>query len=247
MPDPKTAFITGGTRGLGKAIAQGLAAVGVRDIFLNYVENDAAAEQTRLELSEKGMNVHLLKYNLAFPAEISSMFERIGAATTQIDFYVHCAALTTFKPLSAVKPNQWDLTLNISAKSFLQCVQGCVPLMANGGKIVAISSTGSQRFNMDYGALGVAKSTLESMVRYLAVELAGRKIQVNGVVPGMISGDKLPPFPNLDEVVAETLRRTPAGRLGTPEDVVKTVLFLLTQADFMYGQNIILDGGYCLT
>lgn len=245
--EPKTALITGGSRGIGKAIAHKLADNAADILFINYLENDAAAEQTLRELEAKGIKTHLLKYNLAFPAEISLMFENIREKTQKLDFFVHCAAITTFKPLHSVKPNQWDLTMNICTRSFLLCVQGCLPFMPGGGKIVAISSTGSRRFNPNYGALGVAKSGLESTVQYLAAELAEKNIQVNGVVPGMIQGDKLPPFPNIDEVVAETLRRTPAGRLGSPEDVAKTVLFLLTQADWMYGQNIVLDGGYCLT
>ncbi|MBL7808076.1 MAG: SDR family oxidoreductase [Saprospiraceae bacterium] len=248
MAKSKKALISGGTRGIGKAIALELVLhAGVGVLFLNYVENETAALQARDLLEAEGCKVHLLKYNMAFPAEISAMFDEINGLTDQLDFYVHSTALTSFKPLHLVKPNQWDLTLNISAKSFLQCAQGCVPLMHEGGKMLAISSTGSRRFNPNYGALGVAKSTLESMVQYLAVELADKNIQVNGIVAGMIQGEKLPPFPNIDKVVEETLRRTPARRLGTPADVAKTALFLLTQADWMYGQNVVLDGGYCLT
>jgi enoyl-[acyl-carrier protein] reductase III len=242
----KIALITGGSRGIGKAIA--LSLVGVTDkIFINYLENDAAATETAAELELKGIKVHLLKFNLAFSSEIQLMFDEIYEYTEQLDIFVHCAALTTFKPLHKIKPNQWDLTMNITAKAFLQCVQLSTPLMRAGGKIVAISSTGSQRFNPNYGALGVAKSTLEAIVRYLAVELANQNIQINGVISGLIMGETLPPFPEIEKVIEITLQRTPARRLGTPQDVAKTVLFLLTQADWMYGQNIILDGGYCLT
>jgi enoyl-[acyl-carrier protein] reductase III len=242
----KTAFITGGSRGIGKAIA--LSLVGeAKVIFINYLENDLAAAATADELELKGVKVHLLKFNLAFSSEIQLMFEQIRERTEQLDIFVHCAALTTFKPLHKIKSNQWDLTMSITAKAFLQCVQLSTPLMRAGGKIVAISSTGSQRFNANYGALGVAKSTLEAIVRYLAVELADQKIQMNGVISGLIMGETLPPFPEIEKMVEMTLERTPARRLGTPQDVAKAVLFLLTQADWMYGQNIILDGGYCLT
>jgi enoyl-[acyl-carrier protein] reductase III len=242
----KIALITGGSRGIGKAIALHL--VGVANIiFINYLENDTAAAETATELELKGVKVHLLKFNLAFSSEIQLMFDKIQEHVGQLDIFVHCAALTTFKPLHKIKPNQWDLTVNITAKAFLQCVQLSTPLMRAGGKIVAISSTGSQRFNPNYGALGVAKSTLEAIVRYLAVELAEKNIQINGVISGLILGETLPPFPEIEKVIEMTLQRTPARRLGTPQDVAKTVLFLLTQADWMYGQNIILDGGYCLT
>jgi enoyl-[acyl-carrier protein] reductase III len=243
----KIALITGGSRGIGRAIAESLAQETAHTLFINYLENDETAEKTRADLTAKGVKVHLLKYNLAFPNEITAMFEELESLTDRLDYFVHCAALTTFKPLSAIKTNQWDLTMNVSARSFLQCCQKCSKSMTYGGKIVAISSTGSQRFNPNYGALGVAKMTLEGIVKYLAVELADKNIQVNGVVSGLIQGDTLPPFPQIEAVIEETLRRTPAGRLGTPEDVAEMVLFILTKASWLCGQNIILDGGYCLT
>jgi len=243
----KTALIAGGSRGIGKEIANQLAEKAIDTIFINYVENDDAANQTRLLLEEKGVTVHLLKYNMAFPMEIKAMFAEISNTTKHLDYFVHCTALTAFKPLHKVRSNQWDLTMNISARSLLQCAQACIPLMENGGKIVAISSTGSQRFNPNYGSLGVAKATLESIVKYLAVELSENNIQVNSVVGGLIQGDKLPQFPAIERVIEETLKRTPARRLGKPADIAKAVLFLLTQAEWIYGQNIIVDGGYCLT
>ena len=245
---PKTALIIGGTRGIGKAIAVHLAQENaINTLILNYLENDATAEATRTLIEAQGVKVHLLKYNLAFPNEITALFEAVESLTDTLDYVVHAAALTTFKPLSAIKTNQGDLTMNVSARSFLQCCQKAARLMPNGGSIVAISSTGSQRYNLNYGALGVAKATLESIVRYLAVELAAQNIRVNGVVSGLIQGETLPFFPNIEEVIDITLNRTPAKRLGKPEDVAEMVTFILTKAAWLYGQNIILDGGYCLT
>ena len=240
------ALIVGGSRGIGREIALTLADAGVGTFFINYVENTAAADDIAMILREKGAEVHLLRYNMGFPNEIAAMFDAISNATETLDYFVHCAALTTFKPLCKVKSNQWDLTMNISAKSFLMCTQACVPLMQKGGSIVAISSTGSQRYNPNYGALGVSKATLESIVRYLAVELAP-KIRINSVVGGLIKHENLPPFPDIEMMLEETLRRTPAQRIGTPKDIADTVLFLLTKADFIFGQNIIVDGGFCLT
>lgn len=242
----KTAFLTGGTRGIGGCIVRTLAARGVTRFFLNYLQNDAAAFEIEKKLKAGGAEVFLLKYNLAFPQEISQMFAEINRHTTHLDYFVHCAALTVFKPLHQVKPNQWDLTLNISTKSFLQCARACLPLMPQRGKMVAVSGTGSRRVTLDYGALGVAKSALESTVRYLAVELAPRNIRVNAVTAGLIESENMPPFPAAAEMKKETLRRTPAGRLGTPEDVAEAVLFLLTGADWMCGQCLVTDGGFSL-
>ncbi|MCC7244414.1 MAG: SDR family oxidoreductase [Saprospiraceae bacterium] len=241
------AFIAGGTRGIGAAVARYLVKTGAaQTLFLNYLENSAAAEALKNELQQQGATVHLLPANLAFPDAVRDMFEQVAGLTDRLDYFVHSAALTTFKPLHAIRSNQWDLTMNVSAKSFLTCTQGCLPLMQHGGQVVAISSTGALRFNPDYGALGIAKSALENMVRYLAVELAPRGIRVNGVSPGLISGENLPPFPQIDLLVAETLRHTPAGRLGTPEDVAEVVHFLLTGARWMTGQVLVLDGGCSL-
>lgn len=243
----KTVLITGGSRGVGKAVAQHLAKGTVDTLFINYLENDAAAEMTQRDLEALSARVYLLKYNMAFPEEINMMFEAIRTQTGHLDFFVHCPAITTFKPLCKVKPNQWDLTMNVSAKSFLLCAQACIPLMEKGGQMVAVSSTGSRRYSPNYGALGVSKSTLEAVVRYLAVELASQNIRVNGITAGLLQGESMPPFPEIETTIEETLKRTPAGRLGTPHDVAVATHFLLTQANWMYGQNIVLDGGYCLT
>jgi enoyl-[acyl-carrier protein] reductase III len=240
-------LITGGSRGIGKAVGAYLAKDTASTFFINYLENDKAADATRIELEAMGANVFLLKYNMAYAEEVMAMFKAIKEQTDQLDFFVHCPAVTTFKPLYKVKPNQWDLTMNVSARSFLQCTQACIPLMQNGGQIVAVSSTGSRRYTPNYGALGVTKSTLEVVVRYLAVELAGMNIRVNGVTAGLIKRESTPPFPGLELIMEETLKRTPAGRLGTPHDVAEAIHFLLTKATWIYGQNILIDGGYCLT
>ncbi len=243
----KAALITGGSRGVGKAVCQCLAKEHVSTLFVNYLEKDAPARSLCTQLKADGIQVHLLKYNLAFAENIKAMFEEIVSIRPRLDYFVHCAALTAFKPLYQVKPNQWDLTLNVSARSFLLCVQACIPLMKQGGDIVAVSSTGSRRYNPSYGALGISKMALEGIVRYLAVELAAQKIRINGIIPGLLEGENPPPFPQWDRLVEETLKRTPAKRLGKPEEVAEAIYFILTKAPWMYGQNIILDGGYCLT
>lgn len=240
------ALVTGGSRGIGKAIALRLARQSAGLVFVNYLQNDAAAQETKALIEAAGGKARLLKFNLAFPGEVEAMFQEIRQHTDRLDYMVHCAALTAFKPLHTVRPNQWDLTLNVNARAFLLCVQGCLPLMP-AGTIVAISSTGSRRFNPNYGAMGATKAALENMVRYLAVELAPKNIRVNGVTAGLVDTESLAHFPDPQQLIAETLRRTPAGRIGTPDDVAKTVLFLLEDADWMYGQNIVLDGGFCLT
>lgn len=243
----KVALITGGSRGVGKAVSLALAREGVGLLFINYLENEKAMAALRTLIEPTGIRVVALPYNVLHPEEIVKMAGVIASHTDRLDYLVHCPALTSFKPLHKVRANHWDLTMNVSARSFLLTVQACMPMFVQGSSVVAVSSTGSQRYNPDYGALGVAKSALESTVRYLAVELATRDIRVNGVIAGMLSGESTPPFPNIEKVIEETLKRTPSGRLGTPEDVADAVLFLLTRGKWIVGQHIIVDGGYCLT
>lgn len=247
MRPERTAVILGGSRGVGRAIARYLAERGVTHLFNVFLEQVEAAESLTRELESCGVKVTSLQYNLGVAEDIQTMAERIRKLTSQIDYLVHCVALTTFKPLMRVRPNQWDLTMAVSTRSFVHVVQLLSDLMPRGSSVVAISSTGSQRFNANYGALGVSKSALESTVRYLAVELAGKGIRVNGVISGLLGGASLPLFPEIQEVVKQTLERTPSGRLGTPDDIAEAVYFLLTGASWMTGQHLILDGGFCLT
>lgn len=246
-PETRTALITGGSRGVGRGICRLLAEGHVDTLFVHYLQNDAAFEELAAELEPKNIRILPLRYNLVHADEVRNMMVEVSRQTNRLDYLVHCVAITSFKPLSKVRANQWDLTLQVSARSFLDVIQNALPLLTPGGAVVAVSSTGSQRYNPNYGALGVAKSALETTVRYLAVELASNGIRVNGVIAGMLDQGHLPPFPDIDSVVAETLRRTPAGRLGSVEDVAQAVLFLLTKAPWVFGQHLIVDGGYCLT
>lgn len=241
-------FITGGTRGIGKAISLRLAEC-ADTVIVNYVRNRTAAEETRKEIEAKGARCIPIKANMLYAAEIERMFELIEAEVDHLDVFVHSAALSSFKPLTEIKANQWNFVMNINTRAFLLCAQKCVPMMENRtqGKIVALSSLGSLRVIPNYGALGPAKSALESVVRYLAVELATKGIQVNGVNGGMVETESIKRFPEALDFINETTKHTPAGRIGTPDDIADVVIFLLSDAArWIYGQNIVVDGGLSL-
>ncbi|MHB8933489.1 MAG: SDR family oxidoreductase, partial [Bellilinea sp.] len=142
-------------------------------------------------------------------------------------------------------------TLNVNARSLLFGAQRAVPLMQNrgGGSIVAITSPGSQRVLPDYVAVGASKAALESLVRYLAVELAPQNIVVNAVSPSIVETDALKHFAMLSDpdVLARAVSNTPAGRLVQPEDIAGVVAFLCSpDAAMIRGQVIVVDGGYTL-
>ena len=126
-------------------------------------------------------------------------------------------------------------------------MQKCVPLMPAGGSIVAISSLGSTRVIPNYGAMGPAKSALESIVRYLAAELAHDNIRINAVCGGIIETDSLMQFPDYENYIKKIVEHTPAGRIGKPEDIADAVGFLCSPAaDFVHGHVFVVDGGLSL-
>lgn len=239
-------LITGGTRGIGRAVALNLADVHNPTLILNYAQDDKSAIKTVDEITALGASCVLVKANLNFPREIDRMFEEISKVTNQLDAYIHCAALGAFKPTRSIKANQWDLSMNINARSFLLCAQKVLPLMKTGS-IVAISSLGSQKVVPNYGAIGPSKAALESLVRYLAAELAPRGIRVNCVSGGFIATESIKMFPDSENLTEKIRLHTPAGRIGQPEDIAQVVAFLISPAaEWIYGQTIVADGGFSL-
>lgn len=241
-----TVLITGGTRGIGRAISLGLAKDYAKTLILNYLQDDESAFGVREEINSIGAQCILVKANLNFPQDIDHIFEKVGSITNHLDSFIHCAALGAFKPTLKMRPNQWDLSMNINARSFLLCVQKIVPLMQKGS-IVAISSLGSHKVVPNYGAIGPSKSALESLVRYLAVELAPQGIRINCVSGGFIETDSAKLVPDFAGLKENIRMHTPAGRIGKPEDIARVVAFLISPAaQWIYGQTIIADGGFSL-
>ncbi|HEX2288040.1 MAG TPA: SDR family oxidoreductase, partial [Gaiellaceae bacterium] len=134
-----------------------------------------------------------------------------------------------------------------NAKALLSLVRAAAPTMPKGSSIVAISSLGSFRVLENYVLVGTSKAALESLVRYLAVELAPRGIRVNAVSAGVVETEALDHFPNREQMIAMTKERTPAGRMVEPSDLADAVAFLCSPAAQMIcGQTLIVDGGFSL-
>ena len=242
----KVALITGGSRGIGRAIALDLAESGV-DIVINYVRHRRDAEATVAAIEEKGVSCLAVKANVAKDENVERMFAEIKERYNHLDILVSNAASGVLKPVMELTTRHWDWAMDINARALLTLSQHAVKMMSPGSRILAVSSLGAVRAVPNYTVVGSSKAALESLVRHLAVELGGRGITVNTISAGVVDTDALKKFPNRDEIIGESLRRTPLGRLTTPEDVAALAHFLCTDRSGMItGQTLVVDGGYAI-
>jgi enoyl-[acyl-carrier protein] reductase III len=164
-----------------------------------------------------------------------------------LDALVHNAATGVIRPALETEPKHWEWTLTANARALLDLARTAAPQMRRGSSIIGVSSLGSTRVLANYTLVGTSKAALESLVRYLAVELAPTGIRVNAVSAGVVETDALKYFPNREQMLEEGQTRTPAGRLVTPEDVANVVAFLCSpDAEMVRGHTLIVDGGYSL-
>ncbi|MCA8940569.1 MAG: SDR family oxidoreductase, partial [Planctomycetes bacterium] len=216
------ALVTGGTRGIGKAIALELAKHGC-DVALNYLRNRAAAAETANEIeAATGIKPLLLKCNVADEDSVKEMCAKIKEEWGHLDIFISNAASGVLKPGMELTKHHWEWTVNINAGALIWLMQGVVPLMeGRKGRVVATSSLGSIRAFEFYHAVGASKGALESLVRHFAVELGPRGIRCNVVNAGVVDTDALQHFPNREEMLENTVKDSPMKRLVTPEDVAK--------------------------
>ncbi len=234
-------LVTGGSRGIGRAIALRFARDGADRVAIGYLRNDRAAEETADELRAAGTEPVLVRGNVT-----SSRVLEAVAALGPLDVLVHNAATGVVRPALETEEKHWDWTLGANARALLALAGAAAPQMPSGASIVGISSLGSQRVLENYTLIGVSKAALEALVRYLAVELAPRGIRVNAVSAGVVETGALEHFPNREEMLTAG-RANPAGRLVEPDDVAGAVAFLCSpDAAMIRGHILVVDGGFTL-
>jgi enoyl-[acyl-carrier protein] reductase III len=238
----RAVLVTGGTRGIGKAIAQRFATLGAAKVALGYLRNDSAAEEAADELRTAGAEPVLVRGNIASERVVAEF-----ASHGPYDAVVHNAATGVIRPALETEDKHWDWTLAANARALLSLARACAPDMQPGSSFVGVSSLGSIRVLENYVLVGTSKAALESVVRYLAVELAPRGIRVNAVSAGVVETEALEYFPNREQMLKAAQARTPAGRMVEPEDVAAAVAYLCSpDAEMVRGQTLIVDGGFSL-
>src|SRR2546425_4576225 len=245
-PAPRQVLVTGGGRGIGRAIALRFAESGAH-VFVNFFVNREAAEKTARDVELRGGTAQLLQADLKEPEELRKLMAEVERRAGRLDVLVSNAASGVLRSGLELSPRQWDWVLATNARALLVLAQDAARLMTAGGRIIALSSLGSQRVIPGYTAIGVSKAALEALTRYLAAELAPKRITVNTVSAGAVGTDVWQAMPDGGAALAAIRERTPGGALVTPEEVADVVFFLATPAaQAIAGQVLTVDGGYSL-
>ncbi len=248
----KTLVISGGTRGIGKAIVYEFAKNGVNVAF-TYNSNEEEAKKIKDDL-EKNHNIKAgyYKLNILEPDEYKDVFKKIDEDFDRVDFFISNAIISGravvggYGKFMRLKPRGLGNIYTATVTAFVIGAQEAAKRMDKVGKgvILSMSSTGNLVYIENYAGHGTNKAAVETMVKYAAQELGEKNIRVNAVSGGPIETDALRAFTNYEEVKEATIERSPLNRMGTPKDIAGACLFLCSdKASWITGQTLIVDGG----
>ena len=243
----KTALVTGGSRGIGRAISLKLAAAGCNVVVVYHTSQDEADEVCS-RVRELGRKAIAISADVGDPESVAEAFTVFRGEFPSVEIVVSNAATGVLQAPLELTLKHWRRCLETNALALNLLAQQAVPLMPKDGRIIALSSLGASRAIPHYAFIGASKAALESVVRSLAQELGPRGIRVNTVSAGVVDTDALKMFPNREQLLAEYARRTPAGPTLTSEDVANAVYLLcLPEAAMITGHTLVVDGGFCIS
>jgi enoyl-[acyl-carrier protein] reductase III len=240
-----TVLVTGGSSGIGRAIAERWATLG-HDIVINYHANDAAANEAAAAVTAAGGRAELVKADVGSLEGVNAVVEGVRAVTDTLDLYVHCAALAVTGEALTIDPARFAHAVAVNGTSLIPLTQGLLPLLGPGSSVVYVSSRGSRTYVPAYVALGPTKALGEALIRYLSVELAPRGIRANTVSAGALD---TPAFRTMfgdqaQQRLEAAARANPSGRGLVLADVVAAVEWITSPAAAMVqGQTLMVDGG----
>jgi len=243
----RVALVTGGSRGIGRECALRFAQSGA-DVIINYVSSRPAAMETAEQILALGRTVHVIKADVSEADDVQSMMEYISQEIGRLDIVVSNAATGGFRPLMAANLRHFQNTFQTNVLALLYLVQAALPLLEKSpgrGKVIALSSHGSDTALPWYGLIGSSKAALESLARHLTLEVGDRGVNVNVVKSGLVETDSTRRIPGAAQMFEGRKEKTMTGdRMLGVADVANAVLFLASPlADMIQGETLTVDGG----
>ena len=239
----KVALVTGGSRGIGRAVALKLAENGA-DVAINYAGNTAAAEEVKAAIEKMGRKAMRVQGSVADTDGVQALVNQVVKELGRLDILINNAGITRDGLLMRMKEADWDAVLETNLKGVFNCSKAVMRTMMKqkSGRIVNMASVVGEMGNAGQANYAAAKAGVIGFTKSLAKEVASRGITVNAVAPGFIATDMTKVL--TDDQKAEMARSIPLGRAGQPEDVANAVLFLVSdEAAYITGQVLNVDGG----
>jgi NAD(P)-dependent dehydrogenase (short-subunit alcohol dehydrogenase family) len=244
---PRGAVVTGGARGIGRAIARRLGRDGTGIVILD--RDGEKAEATAAELREEGIATVGLGGDVTLRADVHAAVERCVSEYGGIDIMVSNAGMADVTPLLDIEDDVWQRVLDVNLGGAFLCIQeaGRAMVADRGGSMVVIVSTNGFHPEQNLGAYNAAKGGAMNFVRSAGLDLARRGVRVNGIAPGFVRTPRAAWMTEHPELGPAYLATIPMGRWATPEDIADVAAFLVSDdARYMTGQTLVVDGGHTL-
>lgn len=250
----KTAIVTGGARGIGKAVVLALARRGTNIVVADL--DMSMAQATATEIKSIDCDCLVVKTNVANRKEVYEMVQKTLRKFNRVDILVNSAGIFSESPITDIEERVWDTVIEVNLKGVFLCCQAVAKEMMKqkSGKIINISSMAGKTSPSGEGAYAASKSAVITLTKILAQELAPYGINVNAVCPGLIETEMFEKFCKEEAAIQKTtvqqlkwhqISRIPLGRTGKPEDVADLILFLASEAaNYITGESVNIAGGY---
>jgi enoyl-[acyl-carrier protein] reductase III len=236
-------LVTGGTRGIGRAISLRFARAGA-SVIASYVRDQKAADDLKATADREELPIQLCRADATKPQGLEQMERSIQDGGEPLTGLVYCAATGVHRVLCELTTRHFDWTFSLNVRAFFELTKALLTRFSERSSVLAVSSMGAQRALPYYSLVGSSKGALEALARHFAVELAPRGIRVNILVPGTVATDAWKTIPEGEDRVAAAIRRTPTRRLVTPDEVAWAAQFLCSgAATGIIGHTLIVDGG----